>query len=71
MPLPRAAGRTNKSSRYNPGLPRNVEYVAKNTAKPTGTSSWLAITTSATGRKQNSVERSSSSVAVTSCDSLS
>ena len=54
-----------QSSRYIPGLPRNVEKVGKNNAYPAGASSFVAITASMTGPFAEERDVMSSSVATT------
>lgn len=68
-PPRRYVGRTNRSSRYSPGFPRNVENVWKYTAKPTATPSTAAMSASAYGRVPNIDRRRSSSVALIVCAS--
>src|SRR5690606_20366373 len=71
MPLPRSAGRTNRSSRYRPRRPRKVEKLWKNSAKPAGSLCHSAITTSAYGRSLKRLSSSWASVATTSWASFS
>src|SRR5688572_9615915 len=71
MPLARCAGRTNRSSRYRPGRPTNVEKLKKYSANPTGVPPHSAISTWITGFDESSSRTKSTAVALASCASFS
>jgi hypothetical protein len=71
IPEPRWAGSTNRSSRYTPGLHRNVENDVKKSANPTARPATSAISASQAGRAPNRAAARAAGVPMAWCSSFS